>query len=132
MIDSAALIQAHIRSIPEMTAIFGRRIYSARNLPAGYQPTQGPACLYAIRGGAQDFSSKLFVVSVQFRLYADTEANACSAAGGLYSAINDTQARQICYARMEDGTFPQLLSEPVSNWPYILTYYKFFLQNKEA
>ncbi len=132
MIDIHAKIRAYLASLPGVTAAFGGRIYASRTLPAGYKPEQGPACLFAIRGGGQDFSSKLLTPSVQFRIYAVTEAEVIKATTALYDAINDTQSRGICYARLEDGTLPQMLSEPVMEWPYMLMYIKFHIQNEEV
>jgi hypothetical protein len=129
MIDVKAIIRAWIASLPELTSAFGKRVYAGRYLPSGYLPGQGPACLFAPRSGEQDFSSHLFAPSIQFRVYAETEAKAEEASRLLYDALNDQQYRQISYARMEDGTFPQLLSEPGSDWPYVLLYFKFHVQN---
>lgn len=130
MIDVDATIRSYIAGVPAASAIFDRRIYAARNLPSGYLPEHGPVCLFAVRGGGQAFSSAVFEPSVQVRIYAATEAQAREAAGKLYDAINDTKSRQIIYARMEDGTLPTMLSEPMTDWPYILMYFKFFIQNE--
>jgi hypothetical protein len=129
MIDTESVLRAHLATLAEVTAQFGPRIYAGRYLPSGYKPTQGPALLFMTRGGGQDYSSKLMEPSVQFRVYAATEANCRHAAQALYDGLNDQQARQISYSRMEDGTIPTLLAEPGSDWPYILMYFKMHMQN---
>ena len=130
MVDIEAAIRAYLAGLQGVTAAFGKRIYASRLLPSGYKPEQGPACLFAVRGGGMDFSSKLFSPSVQFRIYAQDEVKTREVAGKLFDAINDTKARGIIYARMEDGTIPTLMTEPDSNWPYILIFFKFFLTNE--
>jgi hypothetical protein len=134
MVDIDATIRAHLASLPALQAAFsgpgpGIRIFASRNLPAGYSPEKGPALLFSMRGGGQDFSSKLHVSSVQFRAYGADELTARSADRALYDAINDTQARGIAYIRLDDGTLPVLLNEPETGWPYMLSYYRFHIHN---
>ena len=129
MIDVESTFRAHLTSLSGVTAVFGQRFFSGRYLPSGYSPSQGPAALFMVRGGGQDYSSHLFSPSIQVRVYADTESNARHAAQTLYDGINDTQARLIPYARLEDGTMPTLLSEPGSDWPYILMFFKVNIHN---
>jgi hypothetical protein len=125
MNDWESIIREYLAGLAGMTERFGQRIYAGRNLPPGYLPSQGEAILFATRGGGMDFSSQVLLPSVQFRIYAETEAKARQAAFDLHDAINDTQARKIAYARMEEGTMPTLLNEPESNWPYMLSFYHF-------
>ncbi len=129
MLDIDATIRAHLASLAELTAVFGSRMYMGRSLPPGYKVEQGAALLGMVRGGGQEFHSQLYRPSVQFRVYAATEAEARSAFGALYDALNDTVARGIAYIRQDEGTFPVLLNEPETNWPYILSYFTFQLQN---
>lgn len=125
MIDIDAKIRALLVSKPAITAIFGNRVYAARSLPVGYMPDQGPALLFNVRGGGQEYSSQAYAPSVQIRVYAATEGAARQASRAVYDAINDVQARGFAYIRMESGTLPTLLDEPVTNWPYVLSYYTF-------
>jgi len=129
MIDVESTVRAHLATLDKVRARFGQRIYAGRYLPSGYKPGDGPAALFTVRGGGQDYSSKVFEPSLQFRIYAETESMCRQAAGELYDALNDTQARKIIYMRMEDGTIPTLLSEPGSDWPYVLMYFKFHVGN---
>lgn len=129
MIDIEATIRAHLAGLTALTAVYNGRIYAARSLPAGYKPELGPALLFSIRGGGQEYHSQLFMPSIQFRAFAANEKAAREADRALHDAINDTQARAIAYMRMEDGTLPILLDDPDTGWPYILSFYRFHIQN---
>jgi len=131
MIDVEAVVRSWLITIDKLTAEFGTRIYAGRYLPSGYKTADGPALLFAVRGGRQDYSSKILESSMQFRVYGETEGEARKASQAVYDGINDQQARGICYARMEEGTMPVLMTEPGSDWPYVLMYFKFFIQNDE-
>jgi hypothetical protein len=130
MIDVDAAIKAYLSSKAGIIAVFGARIYAARFLPAGYQPVQGPACLFLPRGGSQDYSSQVAIPSVQFRIYAASEGLVRTAAAAIYDGVNDTKGLGIAWARMDDGTFPVMLTEPDTNWPYMLMYIVFFVVKK--
>lgn len=129
MIDVEAVVRENLASLAGVRAVFGSRIYAGANLPAGYKPRDGAALLLAMRGGSQDFSSKLFSVSIQVRVYAESEAVARQAARELYDDLNDSKARRLCYARLESGTMPTLLLEPDANWPYVLMFFRLLLHN---
>lgn len=129
MVDVEAVVRENLAGLAGVRAVFGSRIYAGVNLPAGYKPQDGVALLLAMRGGSQDFSSKLFSVSIQVRVYAESEAQARQAAKHLYDELNDSKARRVCYARMESGTMPVLLLEPETNWPYVLMFFRIFIQN---
>ena len=122
--DPLATVRTYLGTNIAMFAMFGARIYAAANLPPGYKPADGPACLFAPRGGGIDYSSTLWIPSLQFRTYALTETAAWDAWGVLYGALNDRQAAGIHYARLEPGTFPVFLNEPGLDWPYILSFFK--------
>ena len=129
MLDVSSELRAWLANQTGITDMFGTRIYAGRYLPPGYIPQQGPALLFAPRGGGQDFSSHVLSPSMQFRIYAETEAGAWAASKEIYDAANDQKSRKIIYLRMEEGTFPQILSEPGTDWPYILMYFKANFQN---
>lgn len=130
MIDLEAKIRAYLIARAEITAIFGRRVYASRSLPAGYRPEQGPALLFTVRGGRQAYHAQLFSPSVQFRAYAKDDASATHAGRMLHESINDRQAHGLAYIRMEDGTLPTLLNDPETSWPYSLSFYTFHVQNQ--
>jgi hypothetical protein len=128
--DPEAAIRNHLIGLTGVTAEFGQRIYCGRNLPPSYEPKQGAAVLVAIRGGGLDYTSKVWEPSVQCRIYAQTEALARKAGRALFRALNETKSRLVIYARLEAGTIPTLLTEPGSNWPYMLAFYKIYVQNE--
>lgn len=129
MIDIESKIRALLVKLPDVTAAFGARIYAAHSLPPGYDVSTGPALLFTIRGGSQRYHSQAYDASIQCRVYAATEAAARQASGLLYDAVNDTQARSFAWMRLEDGTLPVLLNEPAAGWPYMLSFYRFQVQN---
>lgn len=130
MVDIESAVRFFLSTLPDLTQIFGTRIFTGRNLPAGYKPGNGAALLLMVRGGDQDFSSRVLMPSIQFRIYAETEKEARQASQALYKGINDQKNRQIIFSRMESGTLPVLLSEPGTDWPYVLTFFKFHIQNE--
>lgn len=129
MLDLEAAIRAHLGSLAALTAVYGNRMYAARSLPPEYRSEDGPGLLFMIRGGGQEFHSQLYKPSVQFRSYAATEREARTAARALYDALNDTQGRGFAWIRLEEGTLPTLLNEPGTNWPFVLSFYRFQIQN---
>lgn len=129
MIDVEAEVRKLLGTLAGVTAAFGTRVYFGRSLPPGYRVEQGAALLGMLRGGGQEYHSKLWRASVQFRCYAASESAARAAARALYDDLNDTQARGMAYIRMEDGTLPTLLNEPGTNWPYVLSYFVFQAQD---
>ena len=129
MIDVEATLRDYMAKSSSLSAAFGTRIYAGGYLPAGYEVKTGPAILFTLRGGSQDYTSKIFTTSIQMKMYAETESAARKAAQAVYEFWNDTQKRSIPYARLEDGTLPTLLSEPVSRWPYILAYFRICVHN---
>jgi hypothetical protein len=130
MTNVESVIRAYLASVSAITALVGTRIYASQNLPAGYKVSIGPAILLAPRGGGQDYSSKVLTPSVQFRCYAATETLARQVSSALYAALNDHAGGGFKYARLDEGTYPTLLSEPDTNWPYMLSFYQFSMANQ--
>jgi hypothetical protein len=129
MVDVEAVIRKRVADLPAMQAVFGNRVYAGRRLPNGYNPTQGAAALLAVRGGGLSYSSKLISVSVQFRVYAETEAKAKKATMKLFDAVNDTQWPQVKFARMEAGTVPTILTEPETDWAFGVLFVRVWVEN---
>lgn len=122
MIDPDLKVREYLASLGAVSAVFGARIYAGRRLPAGYNVTDGPALLLATRGGKAEFHSQVWRASLTVRVFAESEALARSAAGVAHDAINDTKSGTLVYVRLEDGTLPMLLSDPETNWPFVLMY----------
>lgn len=127
MIDADAEVRRYLAGIPALAAWFGKRIYAAVNLPMGYKIEDGPALLFAMRGGTQDYSSRVIRPSYQFRLYAGTEADARKSAALLYDNLNDKSSGAIKMARLE--VLPTLLRDQETDWPFMLAFYQLQIAN---
>ena len=142
MIDVLATVRAYLVTLSGITDITGtgKRLLAARDLSPGYKPSQGAALLFNVRSGTQDYTSGMLNPSIQFRAYGGFlrddrpiagEAAAWALHEALYDAVNDStyEAGEIAHFRMEDGTFPTLLTEPGSEWPYVLSFYRVHIRN---
>lgn len=127
MTDVDSVLRSYLTAMPALVMLTGQRIYAGVDLPAGYTPDAGPAVLFSPRGGGQDFSSAVLNPSYQFRSYAATEKLARQTDQELYSALNDKKTGVIKMIRME--TYPQLLAEPTTGWPFLLTFYRVWAGN---
>ena len=103
------------------------RVHANTSLPAGYTPADGPALLFAVRGGGQDYTSQVYAASVQFQAYAATPAECRALDRRLYEQLNDVKAGAILFARLEQ--LGQLLTEPQTDWPFVLSYYQIMVRN---
>jgi hypothetical protein len=83
--------------------------------------------LFATRGGGQEYSSRVLDPSYQFRAYASTEAAARQVDRVLFDVLNDAKAAGILSARLE--SFPVLLMEPETGWPFALSFYRLMMTN---
>ncbi len=142
MRDALSTVRAYLVTLADITDIIGtgKRLVYGRDLPAGYKPSDGSALLFNIRSGGQDYTSGMLMPSIQFRSYGKFDQNERPVLGdaaawdldqALYNAVNDTSYEDghIARFRMEDGTFPVLLTEPGSEWPYVLSYYRVHIRN---
>ena len=127
MTDIEAAIRTWLASIAGIAAIAGQRIIASVSLPDGYRPDQGPALLFKVQGGGQDYSSQVLNPRVQFQSYAETEADARRLDRAVYDGINDRQFTGIKMARLD--VLPVLLAEPETGWPFVLTFYRFWIAN---
>lgn len=124
MNDPLVVVRRFLLAQAELQALFGQRIYAARNLPSGYEPKNGAALVINNRGGNQHFSSEVHTLSLQCRVYAATESLAQDLCWKIYEVCNDRTSREIVYMRMEDGTMPQIINEPVVGWPIGLIFFR--------
>lgn len=127
MIDADAVLRVYLAGKADLTALVGARLYASAELPAGYNVSQGPALLFATRGGGQEYSSRVLDPSYQFRAYAATEAAARQVDRVLFDVLNDAKAAGILSARLE--SFPVLLMEPETEWPFVLSFYRLMMTN---
>jgi hypothetical protein len=106
----------------------GDRIYAGPFLPREYIPEQGPALLFSIRGGGQDYSSQVLNPSIQFRSYALNLEEAMGLDRALYDSLNDRCCcEEIKMARLE--TLGQPLHESQTGWPYVLSFWRILFNN---
>lgn len=127
MTDVEAVVREYLASAAGLTAYTGERIYASRSLPAGYKPTDGPAVLFGIRGGGQDYTGYVLMPSLQFRCYATTQGLARATDRALYGALHELSARGIKWARMTG--MGQVLAEPETLWWYVLSFWDLWLGN---
>jgi len=140
--DALATVRTYLATIAGITAITGtgKRLVAGPNLPAGYKPQDGSALLFNVRSGSQDYTSGMLNPSIQFRSYGGfdegervMQGNAAAWAldQALYDGVNDKtyEAGNIAFFRLEDGTFPVLLNEPGTDWPYVLSFYRVHIRN---
>jgi len=127
MIDIEKVVRDYLITVSALMTLTGGRIYASTHLPPSYKPDDGPALLFALRGGGQDYSSHVLVASLQFRSYALTATLARQLDRELYSALNDVKTGQIKYARLE--TPGQLLTEPETGWYFALSFYRVLVGN---
>lgn len=127
MIDVEATILEYLKTQPGLTALTNDRIHASLYFPKEYKPAEGQGLLFNVRGGDQDYTSLVLRPSVQFRSYGATPALARELDLALYGVLNDKSYCQIKIARLE--SIGQPLQDPATRWPYVLTFYRFFISN---
>lgn len=128
MTDESAALRSMLEADGVLTALIGQRLWAETDVPAtGYQPSQGPAICFKVRGGTDDYTDALQHDSFQFKCYGATPLLARECYRALHAALQNKQAVLIRWARRE--ILGQLLLEPETGWPYVLTAYKVMIQN---
>lgn len=107
----------------------GERIWIGREVPEGYNVSQGPAVLLDARGGGEHYSGAMQNPSFQFMCYAEDDAGAVALAGLLYQALHKRRGTQIAYALREEGTRERLITEQDTGWPLALVFYLIRVRN---
>lgn len=113
-------------AIPSLTAVVAQRIYASVNLPAGYQPSQGPAIVFTTSGGAPDYAP-LLRPTLMFRCYGVDEATARRADRALFDAFHGYMGGAV--ATVVNDVLGQLLAEPDTQWRFVLSYYRALIFN---
>lgn len=126
MLDVDATLRAYLSAQAALTIYTGQRLYASLSLPATYSPATGAAILFNVRGGSVGFE-KILNPSMQFRTYAQTEAKARQADSALFDSLHDKKSGPMLYAMLE--TYPQLLLDPETQWPYMLSFYRLLYRN---
>ena len=125
MVDIDAVITEYLETQPGLTVHTQERLYASISLPKGYDPSNGKALLFNVRGGTPDYSSLVLRPSMQFRSVGKTEAEARELDRALFDALNDASYCKIKMAQLE--TIGQLLRFPATGWPFVLSFYRLFI-----
>jgi hypothetical protein len=128
MIDEAAALRSELEADEVLVDLIGTRLWAETDVPAsGYQPSQGPAICFRLRGGIDDYTDALQHDSFLFKCYGATPLVAKECYRALHTALQNKQAALIKWARRE--IIGQVLLEPETGWPYVLTAYKVMMVN---
>jgi hypothetical protein len=134
--DGPALVRAFLVAQASLTALVGTRIYAeTATPPEGYDPGDGAAIAFRMRGGVDDYSDALQYASFQFKCYgsgANLWAQIVSArtvARALHNVLQNGQSASWRGARRE--VLPQVLQEPSTGWVYALTFYQISIANSD-
>jgi len=125
--DIESIIRAYLVAQAGILALTSTRVYASPYLPPGYQPSDGSALLLSLRGGGQDYSSRVLEASLYVRSYAATATAARTLDRAVYDAFNDVRSSTIKWARLE--TPGQLLQEPETGWVFVLSAYRVLVAN---
>lgn len=134
--DGPALVRAFLVAQASLTALTGQRIYAeTATPPEGYDPGDGAAIAFRMRGGTEDESDALQYASFQFKCYG-TGANiwaqkisARQVARALHNVLQNAQSASWRGARRE--LLGQSLEEPATGWPYMLVFYQISVANSD-
>lgn len=126
-IDPHPLITAHLLTISEVTALVGSgsaaRIWQGEDTPPmGYEPTQGAAIVFRVRGGTEDHSPHYARPSIQFKCYGPTRAAAYSLALTAKAALDNAPISGLPTGNPEG--IPNLINE-TNGWPMAVFFYQF-------
>lgn len=127
MVNPLTVIKTYIAANSALTALTSTRIYWGTTMPAGYTVDAGPAILMNIRGGSQDYTSKVLQPTLVFQCIAKDDLAAFNVAKALYDALNDKQTYFIMEARQ--SIHPQLLFDAETGFHIALVYYETRIRN---
>lgn len=128
MTDEAAALRSVLEADGPLAELIETRLWAETDVPAsGYVPAQGPAICFRLRGGLDDYTDALQHDSFYFKCYGLTPLKAKACYRALHAALQNKQATLIKWARRE--MIGQLLLEPETGWPYVLTAYQVMIQN---
>jgi len=127
MIDANAKIREYLLTDVPLVNLVGARIYAGRDVPPeGYQPQDGAAITFRLRGGSPDYDDALLTPSVQFKCYAATEIDAMTCYRALYDALHNGTGATVLHGESE--ILGQSLEEPNTQWPFVLSYFQIMLR----
>lgn len=124
MIDSNTVIRTALLANAPLFALTSTRIWPARTMPvAGYQPANGGAIAFRIRGGEVIYNNALQYPSYQFKCWGLTEGVAMAVYRALFDALK-TPVGGIRSAVVE------ALGQPVeeeNGWHFVLGFWTIWL-----
>lgn len=125
MVDIYEAIQSFMNT-PGVTAQVDDRVFLGASLPEGYEPRDGPAVLFNLRGGPFGIAGRVLNAAVVVRCYALTD-EACI---DLWRVCADEWLnRKHGTVTVQQDTLPQLLREPSTGWLFSLTFWTFWVKN---
>lgn len=128
MNDPGTIVRDYLLSQGSLTTLVSERVYAECDYPpVTYRIAQGPAICFKIRGGDIDPSEALQRPSVQFKCYGRTEQEANTLYRTLHSMLHGKKSESIRWAYLE--VLGQTLSEPETDWPFVLVFYRMFITN---
>lgn len=122
-VDPHPLITEYLASVSQVTTLTSTRIWAGEDTPPkGYEPTQGGAVVFRVRGGSEDHSPHYARPSVQVKCYAATRQLAYELALKVKAALGEMHLAGLPTGRAE--TLPNLINE-VNGWPMAVFFYEF-------
>ena len=123
MIDPNAKVLALLEANAPLVALCGSRIYAGRDVPPkGYDPGDGSAICFRVRGGPGfTLENPTLVPSFQFKCYGSTEIAAMTCYRALVDALHDGHSADVLRGVQE--SVGQLLEEPGTEWPFVLAFF---------
>jgi hypothetical protein len=129
VIDIEASIRAQLVADAAVAALAGDRIEAATTPHRGYSVSDGPLVLFGVRGGQTDYARVLLMPSLQFRCYAATETLARALDRAVYDCLTHQGQRCNGIASADVESLGSLLHEPTTEWPFVLSFWKFRMFN---
>lgn len=127
MNDPQLAVRNYLTTVAPVTALTGSRIYASRNVPPpGYQPSQGSAITFQVRGGFTDYAGSHLSPSLQFKCYGINEVAANALYGVLYDAFRGHAGDTIKSVQVE--VLGQTLEEPQTGWIFVLSFFRFWMR----
>lgn len=134
--NPATVLRAYLVTQAGITSTFGSRVYAQTDTPPpGYDPGDGAALCFAVRGGSDSYDDEAQRVRFQFAVYgtgATYSAQRISADAGaiaLHHAMQNAKGSDLLHATRE--TLPQPLDAPGVGWPMSLVFYIVFILNND-
>lgn len=128
MVDETEVLRSFLLTQTPLTALIQGRIWGRRTYPIeGYLPSQGHAIVFRSRGtGLIDYSGAIIQTSWQFKSYGVNPDEADHLHRTLVDVLQDAQTGGMWRAVVEPGG--GALNEPVTEWPYVLSYWTTMMQ----